>query len=308
MRPAPARSSRRRDPSPASRHVRSAAPRRRCRPGAFRVPVALAAIVLAVLAPAASARAQGSSPAELRREIVRLSDELRKAHGQLAEAQKRIAALEAERAAQEKQLLEAASIINDLRARVSSDPQAAPSQAFAPVPDDPLAAPAALLRELKARYRQEVASLPRATPDQDRAYRQAAAQWCRDVPQTLRGRSVWLVRFDRLAPAGRQEFEGFLQVLDPRALLPIGEPVRIRMPERFAARVQREKRFTLWEATLLVVAEPVYNKDRVDEGVFNVPSFVGPYVEFGYSLDWISLAGVETRTEAAPDTQEPVER
>jgi len=46
----------------------------------------------------------------------------------------------------------------------------------------------------------------------------------------------------------------------------------------------------LWNLGIEIHARPTYNAARSTAGAFNEPAFLGPNVESGFSLTWLSLA------------------
>lgn len=268
----------------------------------MRHPRTAAVLLLASLAGLCEpARAQGASPAELRREVDRLNEQLRVLRDELDQTRVSLRAAEQERAALAQRLRETESLLAELRARgpgdalpptpTSSDPERTA------LPEDPLAAPGAIYDELRYRYERDLAPLPRAT-DQDRAaFRAEAQRWCKDAERQVRGRVHWVVRLENWSPSRSRRSEADLTVVDPVTLRPLGESVRVEVPARLAERVQREPERELWRASLLVTAKPIYNPDRAVRGVFDSPRFVGPMVEFDFSIEWLGLAGVDERPD-----------
>lgn len=186
--------------------------------------------------------------------------------------------------------------IKDMQAR--SGTRAEDPSAAAPIPADPLAAPVSMLSELIKRYDRELASVPRSSPTQMERFKEQSQKWCKEMSAELRGKSKWLVKLSDVREISALKTDGLVQVLDPDTLNPIGEPVRFEIPGRFAERIKSVERAkglseTTWELTAGIQADPKFNSDRPDVGVFNVPAFVGPYVEFGIRLDWQALAEAE---------------
>lgn len=249
--------------------------------------------LLAILTPlGARAIAQDAAPPSppsaeevaLRREIASLRD-------RLARAEERIRQLEAERDALRAQLAEARK---GAQSAAGGESQA-PSEELAPVPDDPFASPASMLQELRKRYEIEFAGLPHDTDPAIEAYKRDVQVWCRNVSRELRGRGQWVVQVLKLEeiPHDRRSFEALLRVIDPASGLPIGRPFLATIDASDARQIERLKdRFHYWKASVVVVAAPRYNEQRVDEGVFEHPPFVGRYCDFGVDLDFKRFVGV----------------
>lgn len=200
--------------------------------------------------------------------------------------------------------------LRDLQAR--SGTRAEDPAGNAPIPADPLAAPVSMLSDLIKRYDRDLASVPRSSPAAMDRFREQAMRWCKAMNAEIRGKTKWLVRLSDVREISALRTDGLMQVLDPDTLKPIGEPVRFEIPGRFAERIKTAERAkgtneTTWEFTAGVQAEPRFNADRPDVGVFNVPAFVGPFVEFGIKLDWQALGEAELpETPAQPADQAPV--
>ncbi len=249
--------------------------------------------LLAILTPlGAHALAQDAAPPSppsaeevaLRREIASLRD-------RLARAEERIRQLEAERDALRAQLTEARKGAQ----AASGGGSQAPSEELAPVPDDPFASPASMLQALRKRYEIEFAGLPHDTDPAIEAYKRDVQAWCRNVSRELRGRGQWVVQVLKLEeiPHDRRSFEALLRVIDPSSGLPIGQPFLATIDASDARQIERLKdRFHYWKASVMVAATPRYNEQRVDEGVFEHPPFVGRYCDFGIELDFKRFVGV----------------
>ncbi|MEO1718163.1 MAG: hypothetical protein AAFR76_13755, partial [Planctomycetota bacterium] len=69
------------------------------------------------------------------------------------------------------------------------------------------------------------------------------------------------------------------------------EAVDVEVPRLFIDRIENDPRYDRWLLTAVVIAAPRYNDERATRGVFEYPPFVGPYVDFDFELDWISLRG-----------------
>ncbi len=248
--------------------------------------IVLLALLMSLGAQALAQDAAPPSPEEvaLRREIASLRE-------RLAKAEERIRHLEAERDALLGQLAEARKNAR----QAGGAGEQAPAEELAPVPADPFASPASMLQELRKRYEIAFADLPHDTDPAIEAYKRDVQAWCRNVARGLRGRGQWIVQVLKLAeiPHDRRSFEAQLRVIDPASGLPIGQPFRATIDASDARQIERLKdRFRFWKASVVVAAAPRYNEQRIDEGVFEHPPFVGRYCDFGIQMDFRRFVGV----------------
>ncbi|MCW5776620.1 MAG: hypothetical protein KIS87_09295 [Phycisphaeraceae bacterium] len=154
-------------------------------------------------------------------------------------------------------------------------------------PADPLASPASMLVELRRRYERDLAG----GPTDAAARRAAVAAWCKSIRAELKGRREWLVTIAPVEDPGvaASRPEAMVRVYDEALLRPIGEAVRVRIPARYAAQVRGRPDQRLWTLTANVVVAPRFEERRESEGIFNYPPFIGPYAEFAFELEWVSL-------------------
>ncbi|HZW08825.1 MAG TPA: hypothetical protein VFF69_02895 [Phycisphaerales bacterium] len=249
----------------------------------------LLAAALALLVTVAGAPAGAQTEDELRDELARTRDELRISQALVATLREEIARLQAE--------------VRELRGREGPG-------AGGDLPSDPLACPASMAAELARRYERDLAHLGgSSTPERFAA---AATEWCDEMSRAIRGRREWLVSITDLEPlAGSRDQTARMRVFDEVSLLPLGEYELVQVPARIASRVEAEPDAALWLLTAEVAADPVYNPARASRGAFDEPPFVGPFVESGFALEWVSVAPtdlVPTASETpgeAPSLPEP---
>lgn len=259
--------------------------------------VVLVAAVLGVLgaagAWAGSAAAQEPiSVRELLEENRRLTEELRVSRERIEQLAAELADLRNERRGLESRVRDAELVLSSLRRELAGpESPEAESEPRAPLPADALASPASLLRELRALYYENMRQVPDASPAERAEYKERVALWCRLTKRELRGKRTWLIELDDLVPLGRDRAVARLTVIDEQTGLRVGDPVDVAVPARFASRVQDDPRYDRWLLTAIVIASPSYNESRVTRGVFEYPPFVGPYVDFDFELDWVSLRG-----------------
>jgi hypothetical protein len=114
-------------------------------------------------------------------------------------------------------------------------------------------------------------------------------------------------------------------VLGPESLEPIGESFRIPIPASMRDRIETararhaekdgEKAAPLfWELRLRVAARPTFAPRRELAGPFDYPQLIGPYAEFGYTVDVENVRAVtreeieENRAGRGGEAEEPVDR
>lgn len=284
------------------------------------IPTLLACLLMPVAASAACA--QPVTPAELRREIDTLKADNLRLGAQVETLTTQLESMTAERdaaRARADQLAAAvAQLREDLRLRGEQTddptterpegpaPVAAPPT-HAPIPEDPMAAPASLLAELERRYAEELGTEhadPAARLSAER--RRVLEDWCRTQARALRGPIEWRVRFTSLTELRRNERAALMTVIDSDSGLPIGPTIEVAVPRAHADRLARElglaggeDKSALFTLTGTLIAAPKVNADRPTPGVFNHPAFIGAYVEFAFDLDWRTLV-VVPRQEAEP--------
>jgi hypothetical protein len=162
------------------------------------------------------------------------------------------------------------------------------------VPTNPLGSPTSLYFALQLSYEDAIdeASDP-GEPLSPRSRREAVERWARRVKREIRGETEWLVRLSPAPtpsdPSGELGRVGMLRVLDERNLGTIGSPIRVVVPSRYRDRISEAGAEQLWDLRLRLEAEPVFNPRRERAGPFNFPLLIGPYAEFGFDLDWLSL-------------------
>jgi len=221
------------------------------------------------------------------------------------EAARRIRELEDQNASLRRQVVNLQAQLDRLRGldtSVSSDA----------APLDPYASPSSLLLELRRRYARELGDVPRATPTQQQRFEQQAERWCEKVRSDIRGRTRWLAVVTDVRVPERGEPDALIRVLDEFTHRPLGEAVRLPVTRTIADRFESLRRAhelnynrsdpseipgLAFSISTLVLAQPVFNPERVDAGVFNYPPIVGQCVEFGMRLDIDSVGPVELERE-----------
>ncbi|MFM9994321.1 MAG: hypothetical protein ACKVU4_00820 [Phycisphaerales bacterium] len=257
---------------------------------------------------AASVAAQTPQAEALKKQVEDLGGQVRDLTVRLAEAQRQIDVLEADRA----ELFKALRAAQDaLVAAQQTRGTSTPPPLKAPTPADPYASPASLRAELIRRYLAEVASLPGADATEPAAREEHARnveRWCRLTARLVRGKSAWTVRLENLLPAEdprrRDEWTARATVVDGPSGLPIGDPFPTVIPTRLAQRVSRESRTgdagepRLWRATVTIAAAPQFNPRGSGPEPFRTEEFIGRHAEFRYTIDWHAIVPADAEPKA----------
>ncbi len=252
----------------------------------------------------APARAQSDqSVLELRQENARLRDRIAQLEAQLAQSNRQVESLKAQNTALQRRLTPGGG--------GGSGPPTTPTPApsnepdLSNLPDDPFAAPDAMLRELRSKYVENFGDAPLSTPEEREKRIQDARPWTRRMSTELRRAVEWLVT---VVPdsEGRWSQPGFgrdtvflLQVLDSASGggAPIGRPFPISVSGRDAGRLQANPDGTRWIVSGVFSATPNVNPERETPGLFETPALVGPFVEFQHSLAVRGLRPADERDE-----------
>lgn len=251
--------------------------------------------------PDAAPPAQPNATQPASGDVEALQREIASLRQSLAEAENRYRRLEQDYAAVREQLAAAERFIAGIQAQSQTPMTLPPSESRAPVPEDPMASPASLLAALQSRYALEFGNEAPTEAAALADYRDRVEKWVKDISRELRGRPTWLVTISDVRETESGRMEGWVRIIDESSGLPIGDPFITELSRSQAARI-REGGFDRWRTTVALNARPRFNPERRDEGVFNVPAFIGPFVEFGFGADFRSLLGVEAQAPEPSDT------
>jgi hypothetical protein len=239
-------------------------------------------MALAVLALAASAGiASAQSESDLRRENERLRTQVADLTQELDAANQRIQSLQEE------------------NSRLRDALQAGPVTSTSPLQPEPVtidesvphASPRALLRALVQEYGETTGELEMGDSPGDPARVSALRQIRRWVARANREHKTpieWHVRVVESAVRVGRGYVLRLHAVDPVTHTVLGDPFDAVLSRSLASRLlQREQRFGLEDVMVLKgVLEPRIhvNEDRSEEGPFDNPRFVGPFVEFNLTV------------------------
>lgn len=245
-------------------------------------PAVLLLAALCLFTPAAEAQSDDNELTRLRRVVAEQREELAQKDQRIRDLEARVEALRAE-------LAEA----RRAAPRDDDAPDTAETGAASRGPSD---SPAGLLAALRDRYRIDLADIDADAEldDRARAARDARIRrWCLQMNRDLRSQISWSVRFGPVSEAGRGVHQAPMTVINPEDGRAIGEPVTIDIPRRFLMRLRdRTDRYDHWKLEGVLRPEPRLNAERVTTGVFSTTPLVGPFVDFDFSIEWSSLAGV----------------
>ncbi|MCL4220282.1 MAG: hypothetical protein KJZ65_02820 [Phycisphaerales bacterium] len=273
------------------------------------------------------APAQEETPAELRNEIALLREKvalLEAEREQLAEnleaalvenrsLAERLGQTEAKARALEEQLAQRSAAPSP----VQPEPQRAPTQApeqispaeiaqEAPIPADPLASPASLLRSLRESWERSFAGLSLASDDARAEYQRRLGQWIDSVQRSMHGNTRWRLLISEIRPGPRnRDANARFQVIDPGTGLPIGRSFLGTIPSRMVLKMDDLTGAQLWDVTLTLTPRPKINTSRLSAGPFDYPPLIGPMVEFQFEFDWIGMKRVTEQGAPTPDNPQP---
>jgi hypothetical protein len=179
----------------------------------------LVALLLAAIAIAAPARAQ-DSPAQLRQQIDRLTEQIAELEAEVERANERIEKLLDENRRLREALRAGGGANNGAR-----EDEATEEEAEVQIPDDPFAAPIAMRRYVERKWQEEFGDLTVSEGDVDTDYLRSVRRWSRDVQRDLNDEFTWRVYVHRAEDRGRRTVAE-VQVLNP-AGYPLGDRVEI---------------------------------------------------------------------------------
>lgn len=173
------------------------------------------------------------------------------------------------------------------------------------LPDDPLAAPDAMLGVLRDRYLKAFAEDVGRDEGLRRERLREIERWVRDVNRTVRGKARWLVRVEEFEPVQGGVSIRYT-VLDGATREPIGGEVSGVAPGVFAERIRNGGKGMLYEVGVVVSAAVRFSAEPLEVGVFGLPVLVGPHAAFGCDVEWVSLEAIRGERPGREDRPAPV--
>lgn len=248
--------------------------------------IAALALALTLLAAAPPALAQGErSPNDLRVENDRLKERIEELESQLDAARRRIDSMSETINRLREQLRNRDAGPDGGDAPGSDDGAGSPPQReTAPVPDDPFAAPAAMLASLRESYDERFGSRDIGAGRERDEYLRDVRLWSRQASRDSRGQIEWPVRVvDVLEEDGpRQVF--LIEVVDRSSGLPVGEPFEIEVLGRNAVRL-REVVGEVWILDGVLRGEArVDERATSEDAATGEGAYIGPFALFTYEV------------------------
>ncbi|MFI4855883.1 MAG: centrosomin N-terminal motif 1-containing protein [Phycisphaerales bacterium JB065] len=276
----------------------------------IRIPLALLVLCLvALFSPSTMAQDSPRSISELRRENEQLRLRIDELEAQLTRSQEAI-----------EKLLEQVSQLNERVAQLqrelerrpagtgqdSGPADSPPPPVLAKLPEgEVFAAPEALLRFTRESYEASFGDiqLPFASPDARNRYLRDAESWLKGLKRTQRDQIDWTIEIVRVHE-DQQPLTVDYRVVDPQSRTPYsGRIYTLQVPSRFERRFRDAGMSGFWQLRGVVGLAPNINREREDEGFFDVRPFIGPYIEFGIDLSVNSLLRA-TEPEQPEENQE----
>jgi hypothetical protein len=252
--------------------------------------------VLALLMAAGTASAQ--SDADLRRENQRLRTQVNDHKRELDAARSRIAQLELE--------------VDKLRQLLNAAPPTTgeqPTEEKVTIDETvPHASPRALLKALQDGYLEAMLDIDPGDPATPAGSRQRAAylrdlhRWARRMSREMKAPIEWHIR---VAGRGtRLEVPGLMvEAVDPKTHVVLGDPFPVTLHQDTVRRLRDlENRGQLGILVVkgVLIPQVLVNPNRHEQGLFNKPSFVGPFAEFEFRVEASSVTPPPKPKERPP--------
>jgi len=244
--------------------------------------IAATLVALAATIPATPAAAQSDS--ELRRENQRLRTEVEELTRELEKERQRIADLEAALAALQKQLAE--------RGSGSGGASAPPVEEKVSIDESkPDASPRAMLNALKAAYEEAMSEMEIGQPaSRERTlYTNQVERWLQQVTRDYRMTVEWTVTVSSInRHANGKDWLLEMQAVDPKFDTKLGDPFTAMLSDSRRRHLEKGIEGT-WLVRGRMTPALRFNAQREEVGTFDSPRFVGPFVEFGFGLEVLSI-------------------
>lgn len=277
------------------------------------VPIVVASLLIGSTGTPAAAQSQN----DLRRENQSLRTQVADLQRDLEAAREEIAGLKAEIERLQK-LLEEGPPPAAAAPVTPSDDEPAPEERVTIDESVPEASPRALLAAVIAGHRQEMAGVAMGSEPDGPArigYMRRLNRWLAKTNRQFKVPIEWHVRIVDPAVRYGRGYLLRLQAVDPKTDVPLGDAFDTLLSASLASRLRdHEQRHGLDDVLLLKgIVEPgvAINEQRLEMGPFDNPRFVGPFVEFDFTVQAQTiLPRPEEKKDKEPaeaDTQ-PVDR
>jgi hypothetical protein len=250
------------------------------------VPIVVAVLLIGSIGAPAAAQSQN----DLRRENQSLRTQVDDLQRELEAAREEIARLQAEIERLQKLLEEgpppaAAAPVAPVEAEPAPEAQVTIDESV------PEASPRALLAAVIAGHGQEMAGVPMGTESDEPArigYMRRLNRWVARTNRQFKMPIEWHVRIVEPAVRYGRGFLLRLQAVDPKTDVALGDAFDTLLSASLASRLRdHEQRHGLDDVMVLKgIIEPgvAINEQRLEMGPFDNPRFVGPFVEFGFTV------------------------
>jgi hypothetical protein len=166
------------------------------------------------------------------------------------------------------------------------------------------ASPRALLRALQGEYTSAMGPVGGwGTPRERTIYFRALEKWILSSNRVHRAAVHWTVRFLEVASVGDKRTDLRVVALDPGTGTELGEPFLITAQPNLLRRLEGGGHLqpgATFELRGTLIPEIKVNVDRETAGPFDQPRFIGPFAEFGFSVDPQSMTPVQLELPPAP--------
>jgi hypothetical protein len=164
-----------------------------------------------------------------------------------------------------------------------------PAREVAPVPDDPFASPASMVRHLQAEYTKQFGDPDLSDQRARQQYLRDLRGWARDAGRGATGPVEWRVKVLELADAQGSAVDATVERIDQQSGLPFGDAFTVKITGRNVARVKEGG-----VGSILVLDGVLRSEIKVDESVTDEASaaegaYIGPCAVYTFDVAIRSL-------------------
>lgn len=166
------------------------------------------------------------------------------------------------------------------------------------------ASPRALLRALQGEYASAMGPVGGwSSPKERLVYFRALEKWILAANRTHRAPMHWFVRLKEVESVGDKTSALRVVAIDPVNGIELGDSFIVAAPPSLHRRLESGgflQPGTTFELRGTILPNLTLNVDREAMGPFDHPRFVGPFTEFGFSVDPQSMVAVRLDIPPAP--------
>jgi len=166
------------------------------------------------------------------------------------------------------------------------------------------ASPRALLRALQGEYASALGPVGGwGTPRERTIYFRALEKWILAANRAHRAPVVWTIRLLDVAAVVDKRTELRVVALDPGSGVELGDPFIVVAQPSLARRLEAGGLLqpgTTLELRGTLIPDVKLNVDRETIGAFDQPRFIGPFAEFGFTVDSQSLTALRAELPGPP--------